>query len=123
MPRGLKEKRLPPFWHPCFDHSEGIFLFVLCRRSFGSVRFKGRSSLLLPKVVCFGPFERSKPLGVLFALFVPFLSKVICFGPFEGLSPLAFVLGLLCLLCRRFFGSYLLEGRSPLTFILHLLCL
>ena len=88
MPRGRLEKCIPLFWHPCFDHSEGIFLFVLCRRSFGSLRFKGRSPLFLPKVVCFGPFERSKPLGVLFALFVPLVPKVFWFGPFRRSKPL-----------------------------------
>ena len=47
------EKRLPPFWHPSFDFSDGIFgsdllkglsplaivlylLYFLCRRFFGS---------------------------------------------------------------------------------------
>ena len=50
MPRGLEEKRLPPFWHPCFDLSEGIFLLVFCRMSFGSVRLESRNPPFLPKV-------------------------------------------------------------------------
>ena len=36
----------------------------------------------------FGPFERSKPLGVRFALIVPFVLKVFWFGPFERSKPL-----------------------------------
>ena len=69
------EKRLPPFLRAVVF--EGFcFVFV----SF------------VPKVFWFGPFERSKPLGVWFALVVPFGA--------EG-----------------FFGSDLLKGRSPLAFI------
>ena len=56
-------------------------LYLLHRRFFGSELLKGRSPLvfglhllclLVPKVFWFGPFERSKPLGVWFALVVPF---------------------------------------------------
>ena len=36
----------------------------------------------------FGPFERSRPLGVRFALFVSFVPKVFWFGPFERSKPL-----------------------------------
>ena len=80
---GSDGKTSPPFWHPSFDSSEVIFgsdllkcrsplafvlhfLFILCRRFFW-----------------FGPFERSKPLGVRFVLIVPFVPKVFGFGPFE----------------------------------------
>ena len=42
----------------------------------------------VPKVFWFGPFERSKPLGVRIALIVPFVSKVFLFGPFERSKPL-----------------------------------
>ena len=98
----------------------------------------------MPKVFWFGPFERSKPLGVWFALVVPFGAEGF-FGSdlLKGRSPLAFGLHLLCLLVPKvfwfgpferskplgvwfalvvpfgaegFFGSDLLKGRSPLAF-------
>ena len=104
----------------------------------------------LPKVICFGPFERSKPFGIRFALVVPFVPKGFLDRTFYKVeAPLAFVLRLLYLLCRRFFwfGPFIrskplgvrfalfvtlvpkvfwfgpLKGRSPLAFFLHLLCL
>ena len=91
MPRGLKEKRLPPFWHPCFDLSEGIFLLVFCRRSFGSVRLKSQNPLwryfctfrdFSAEGFLVQTFKKPKALGICFALFVPFLPKVFWFGPF-----------------------------------------
>ena len=44
--------------------------------------------LFVPEVFWFGPFEKSKPLGVHFALIVPFVLKVFWFGPFIRSKPL-----------------------------------
>ena len=46
----------------------------------------------VPKIFWFGPFERSEPLSVRFALVVP---KVFWFGPFERSKPL----GVFCTCC------------------------
>ena len=100
------EKRLPPFWHPCFDRSEGIFLFLLRRRFFVSDLLKGRS-----------------PLAFFLHILCPWCRRFFDSGLLKGRGPLAFVLHFLCLFCRRLFVSDLLKGRSPLAFVLRLLCL
>ena len=73
----------------------------------------------------FGPFKRSKPLGICLALIVPLFSpKVFWFGPFERSKPLGFCLAFIVpLVPKVFFGSDLLTGRSPLAFILALIVL
>ena len=53
-----------------------VFFFLFCAEGL-LVRFVLKvKAPFLPKVVWFGPFERSKPLGVLFAHFVPLVPKV-----------------------------------------------
>ena len=61
--------------------------------------------LIVPKVFLVRTFKRLNTLGVLFALLVSIMPKVFWFGPLKGRSLLTFFLLLLCLLCRRFFGS------------------
>ena len=88
---GFEGKTFPPFWHPCFDLSEGIFLLVFCRRSFGSVRLESRNPPwryfftfrdFSAEGFLVRTFKRPKPLGVLFAHFVTLVPKDFWFGPF-----------------------------------------
>ena len=72
----------------------------------------------VPKVFWFGPFERSKPLGV-FALVVRLCRRFLGSDLLKGRRPLAFCT--CCAFVPKFFCSDLLKGRSPLAF-LHLLC-
>ena len=96
------------FWFRPFERSNPLGVCFRtccafwCRRFFGSDLLKGRSPLAfglhllclsVPNVFWFGPFNRSKPLGVCLA------STYCAFGS------------------RRFFGSDLLIGRSPLAFV------
>ena len=60
--RGFRLKTSPPFQASIFRFFRGYFWF--------------------------GPFERLKPLGVRFALIVPFVPKVFWFGPFQRSKPL-----------------------------------
>ena len=55
-----------------------------------------------------------------FCTYCAFLSKVFWFGPFERSKPLG-VFALIVRFCLWFFGSDFLKGRSPLAF-LHLFC-
>ena len=121
-----KRKTSPPFLAFIFRFSEGVFVshlreievpWYLVRSSlhFGSRVFGflfiglkpfwhlfGTYCFLVPKVFWFGPFERSKALGVYFVPVVPSVPMVFGSDLLKGRSALELILHLLCLLCRRF---------------------
>jgi len=121
-----KRKTSPPFLASIFRFSEGVFVsrlreievpwYLVCSSLhlgsrvlgfllIGSKPFWhlfGTYCFLVPKVFWFGPFERSKALGVYFVPVVPSVPIVFGSDLLKGRSPLALILYLLCLLCRRF---------------------
>ena len=101
--RGFRRKNVSPL--------SGIHLSILPRLFFGSDLLKGRSPLAFctycsfcAEGFWFGPFERSKPLGVCFALIVPFVPKVFWFGHFERSKPLG--------VCFDKYAKFADAGRS-----------
>jgi len=121
-----KRKTSPPFLASIYRFFEGVFVshlreievpWYLVRSSLhlGSRVFGflliglkpfwhlfGTYCFLVPKVFWFGPFERSKALGIYFVPVVPSAPMVFGSDLLKGRSPLALILHLLCLLCRRF---------------------
>ena len=89
-------KTSPPFLARCCLGGVLFFLFRV-DRMMGAEGSDGKTSppflasifRFFRGYFWFGPFERSRPLGVRFALIVPFVPRIFWFGPFERSKPLS----------------------------------